>query len=32
MDAELTALELPTAAKIIAVARKRSSPEASAAA
>lgn len=31
MDAELTALELPTAAKIIAVARKRSSPEASAA-
>ena len=30
MDAELSALELPTAAKIIAVARKRSSPEASA--
>jgi hypothetical protein len=32
MDAELSALELPTAAKIIAVARKRSSPEASTAA
>ena len=32
MDAELSALDLPTAAKIIAVARKRSSPEASAAA
>jgi hypothetical protein len=32
MDAELSALELPTAAKIIAVARKRSSPEASSAA
>jgi hypothetical protein len=31
MDAELSALELPTAAKIIAVARKRSTPEASAA-
>jgi hypothetical protein len=31
MEAELTALELPTAAKIIAVARKRSTPEASAA-
>jgi hypothetical protein len=31
MDAELSALELSTAAKIIAVARKRSSPEASAA-
>jgi hypothetical protein len=32
MDAELSALELPTAAKIIAVARTRSAPEASAAA
>jgi hypothetical protein len=29
MDAELSALELPTAAKIIAVARKRASAEAS---
>jgi hypothetical protein len=31
MDAELSELQLETAAKIIAVARKRSSPEASAA-
>ena len=29
MDAELTALELPTAAKIIAVARTRASAETS---